>query len=288
MGLVAAFHGLDCSSDRDRRSLDDAIQGALKLATLLDNLASDGLGAPARDADRGAERGELGAALATLGTDTTGHGDRLGISLLPLMLRWFDCPDTLAGLWERATQRSLPEAVALGAVVLGRSLTHDPQSIQRCLARPAPDRLWTLAAGPLADWQTSDRGQWDWPQRLRSPHSDAVPLLVALHSTIGSGGRWATALARSQHYSASAALWTGVLVGALGGITAIPALAGATVPDSTLSILTRTAQQLIDQWSGRIPSQPGHPQNISPQNISSMTSRRASGPPLASGRRGTS
>lgn len=275
MGLVAAFHGLDCASDRDRRSLDDAIQAALRLATFL------GYQEPAREGNDGSDRADgvgLSAMLAALEAEATGHGDRLAISLLPLMLRWFDRPDALISLWERASQQTLPEAVALGAVVVGRSLTHDLQSIQRCLTQPSPDRLWALAASPLADWQASDRRPWDWPQRLRSPHSDAVPLLVALHSTIGSGGRWSTALARSQHHSARATLWTGILVGAVGGIAAIPALAGARVPDSTLGTITQTTQQLIDQWSGRIPSQPEPPHNISP-----IPPRRASGFPLAPG-----
>lgn len=282
VGLVAAFHGLSGLNrppDRDRRSLDDAIQTALKLATLLGTVGTEGLERHeglGLEADGEDDRGELGATLTALGHEATGHGDRLALALLPLMLRWFDRPDTLATLWERASHQPVPEAVAFGAIILGRSMTHDAHSIHQCLAVPSPDRLWEQAASPLADWQSSDRRHLDWPQRLRSPHSDAVPLLVALHSTLSSGGRWPTALARSQQHSASAALWTGALVGALGGVAAIPAFYGAMIPDSTLGTITHTTQQLIDQWSGRIPSRPADR-----QTASSIPSRRASGPPFS-------
>lgn len=274
VGVVAAFHGLDRSPDRDRRGLDDAIQAALTLASSLGH-GDLGSGDPSRD-----DRGGLATTLAALAT-TAGPGDRLAIALLPLMVRWFDRPDTWIALWEQATHQPVPEAVAFGAIIVGRSMIHDSQSLAsleslpRILTPPTPDRLWELAANPLADWQASDRHPWDWPQRLRFPHSDSVPLLVALHSTISSGGRWHTALARSQQHSASAALWTGALVGALGGVAAIPALYGAMIPDSTLAATTDAAQRLIDQWSGRLPSL------ISDRSLPSLSpGRRASGPPF--------
>lgn len=255
VGGLVALHQLDRTWERDRRNLDAALQGTLQLSEIV-------------GAQAGPDPGLL--ALASLEPLMAGPGDQLGLALLPLLLRWFDRPLVLRQLWTQAMDQPLPEAVILGAEVLAWVLVHPnaatlefsqgnrdatgfhPAAHAVSLSHP----LWPSVANILSDWQMLDRSTLDWPQRLRAATPETLPILVALHSLRSSGGRWASSLARSQQQSASAVLWAGVLVGAVGGCAAIPADVGAIVPDRLLTRAIQGAQMLIDRWSGRLPQYP--------------------------------
>ena len=271
VGGLVALHQLDRTWERDRRNLDAALQGALQLSEIV-------------GAQAGPDPGLL--ALASLEPLMAGPGDQLGLALLPLLLRWFDRPLVLRQLWTQAMDQPLPEAVILGAEVLAWVLVHpnaatlefsqgdreetefDPAAHTAHTAQTAhathsaalsnalSNALWPSVVNILSDWQTLDRLALDWPQRLRAATPETLPILVALHSLRSSGGRWASSLARSQQQSASAVLWSGVLVGAVGGCAAIPADVGAIVPDRLLTRAIQGAQMLIDRWSGRLPQYP--------------------------------
>lgn len=274
VGGLVALHQLDRTWERDRRNLDAALQGALQLSEIV-------------GAQAGPDPGLL--ALASLEPLMAGPGDQLGLALLPLLLRWFDRPLVLRQLWTQAMDQPLPEAVILGAEVLAWVLVHpnaatlefsqgdreetefDPAAHtahtahtaqtahathSAALSNALSNALWPSVVNILSDWQTLDRLALDWPQRLRAATPETLPILVALHSLRSSGGRWASSLARSQQQSASAVLWSGVLVGAVGGCAAIPADVGAIVPDRLLTRAIQGAQMLIDRWSGRLPQYP--------------------------------
>lgn len=262
VGGLVALHQLDRTWERDRRNLDAALQGALQLSEIV-------------GAQAGPDPGLL--ALASLDPLMAGPDDQLGLALLPLLLRWFDRPLVLRQLWTQAMDQPLPEAVILGAEVLAWVLVHpnaatlefsqgnreetefDPAADathSTALSNALSDTLWPSVVNILSDWQTLDRLAMDWPQRLRAATPETLPILVALHSLRSSGGRWASSLARCQQQSASAVLWSGVLVGAVGGCAAIPADVGAIVPDRLLTRAIQGSQMLIDRWSGRLPQYP--------------------------------
>ncbi|RFP63217.1 MAG: hypothetical protein BJG00_000960 [Limnothrix sp. CACIAM 69d] len=259
VGGLVALHQLDRTWERDRRNLDAALQGALQLSEIV-------------GAQAGPDPGLL--ALASLEPLMAGPGDQLGLALLPLLLRWFDRPLVLRQLWTQAMDQPLPEAVILGAEVLAWVLVHpnaatlefsqgdreetefDPAATHATHSAALSNALWPSVVNILSDWQTLDRLALDWPQRLRAATPETLPILVALHSLRSSGGRWASSLARCQQQSASAVLWSGVLVGAVGGCAAIPADVGAIVPDRLLTRTIQGSQMLIDRWSGRLPQYP--------------------------------
>ncbi len=262
VGGLVALHQLDRTWERDRRNLDAALQGALQLSEIV-------------GAQAGPDPGLL--ALASLEPLMAGPGDQLGLALLPLLLRWFDRPLVLRQLWTQAMDQPLPEAVILGAEVLAWVLVHpnaatlefsqgdreetefDPAAHathSTALSNALSNTLWPSVVNILSDWQALDRLALDWPQRLRAATPETLPILVALHSLRSSGGRWASSLARCQQQSASAVLWSGVLVGAVGACAAIPADVGAIVPDRLLTRAIQGSQMLIDRWSGRLPQYP--------------------------------
>ncbi|TAD76160.1 MAG: hypothetical protein EA001_12685 [Oscillatoriales cyanobacterium] len=226
LGLLAVLYGFDRLSERDRHNLDAAADLALNLAEGLgQSQAIAQVALPVSWAD-----------LATWGAE------RQAIALLPALLRWFDRPAELAVLLQEQGL-TLTEPLALGALAVARSLVADPNSIAAVWAKPLP-----------TSWG-------DWPLSgaiggAISPGARAEGLapIVALQGAIAGGGRWSAAVSYGRQRSPSAALWAGLLVGALGGVAAIPAAIGAAIPSVLGDRAIAAAAALAGGWAGRRPA----------------------------------
>jgi hypothetical protein len=222
LGLLAVLYGFDRLSERDRHNFDAAADVALSLA--------EGLGQ-----GRAIAQVALPVPWADL---VTWGAERQAIALLPAVLRWFDRPAELAALL-RAQGITLTEPLALGALTVARSLVAAPGSIATGWADPLP-----------AAWM-------DWPLSGAiglGTKAEGIAPLVALQGVVAGGGRWAAAVSYGRQRSPSAALWAGLLVGALGGVAAIPAAIGAGIPDVTGDRAIVAAAALAGCWAGRRPA----------------------------------
>lgn len=220
LGWLAVLYGFERLSERDRHNFDAAADVALSLAEGLgqgQTIAQVALPVPWAD-------------LATWGAE------RQAIALLPALLRWFDRPAELAALLQ-AQGVTLTEPLALGALTVARSLVANPGSIATVWAAPLP-----------ASWV-------DWPLSgaIGSKPEGLAPF-VALQGVMAGGGRWATAVGHGRQRSPGAALWAGLLVGALGGVAAIPVAIGAAIPDVISDRALAAAAALAGCWAGRRPA----------------------------------